>query len=1599
MDKTSFMGKFIFCFLVWGGVVVCASLPLPAQIPTQSPQILRGNGPFSGRAKSLVAHNQQLFAIVTDAETYTVSGQSGSNVIAQSGIYRSADNGATWSVVSSFPVPTLASALFSHNGTLFVLTSSVGLLLYQSRDDGASWSVIPSGIISAVTHLVSFGDTLFARTGLETRISAMVMSVDSGRSWSLVSSPGSIGSVVASRSRSAAAQGRSLLFGGSPNGLLRSADRGISWPIVPTTPAISNVVVFDVATKANDELFLATSQGVFTSNNDGQTWRSFNTGLEAKTARSFALQGEILFAATNDGLYANSGTSWQKVSLSGVNSGAESYDIAVVNNEKILSLYLGAQNGVFLADISTSGSVSAWEQINRGLPSTRIEQGGLALSGKTFLAASPILSAFRAIDGTTWTPASTGLPVSTATLRVAASQTSAVAVITNARAVFASSDAAATWRTASIGIGNDEISSLGNTSGGTQSAERFLLGTQGGSIFRANDNAALVWSKILSNPLEGLGVGINGFLQSTNSIYCATNEGLLTSNDAASSWSRVAPAIFPHIPVRSLAASHRFLLAGTNEGVYRSLDGGRFWQAPQPSANIGTVLSLVIKNGLLYAGTEKNGVFRSTDNGVSWQKLDFANGSLAVSTATSMVVDSTKLMIGTPNGIYEYRLPSPFEFPIITSFQPSDSAIAGLTDIVLAVNGANFSTTASVVFAGQVLAQQFASATQILVRVPVALLQTIGTVRVEVVNSPMARTSASFRVVALPQDFPRLTVSGNTRLEAFSTFVTQTSTVQRYTLSGTNVRDSVLLQAPQGFDLSADSGRTWNAARLAFTASGGFFTRDIFVRFRPLTSQTVSGVISHSVGGIVLQSLVIVGSPRSLQLEISPNGTLTFGSTQVGRTLKQSVSLVNTNPVSITIATIFTGVNAADFSASVQQIVIPPSGRATVDVIFSPQGRGEREAIINFSGLASGQISLRGRGLQAVFTFSTAEIQFSTAAFVGQSLRLPAENVRITNEGDVSDVVTGFRITDESSLGVAFRVRNFPPVRLEPGNSVPVTVEFTPEAEGLSRNSMRIQTEDTYTSSATVLLRGRAQALLPPSLTAPRNGGAVQGSAALLQWQAALLATHYEVAMEASSNSPRLLSRVIATTALTNTSVEILSSQAYYWTVRSLAVSGSDTLARSTWQNLQFFSSGMESRISVPPLLDFGFVTQEQVESPPRGQPLTVASGVWRILDVGIVQENNLADADFRAFRVLNRETLLNSGAVIRPSAESYTISLAFRPPQPRQRPYSALAELRVQNEATGEIRVLPFQLRAQSSQCPQIGAASIGNQGCPETILLLQILPQKTVFAPGDDIRLQIHLVGASNLPPNLERFMRQLRLTLDVQNITLLSFSNRLSAGTAVAGDTSVRVVSFASAVGSASPSSSLLSNTDGKIRLDLLRPSNALQNVVLGELTGKAVIGLRGLGATAEESVTSARISIANVQWLSDTREALDSGQVIVWGGERGVPISLQRVEVTVNTCQTTQGSLLLTATLPVNIKSLAPNPVQDETTITFTLQERGWTEMELINGFGQAIKKIFAAEMLPGEYTVRCSVSDLPSGSYFLLLRTPFETVQQRMGVIR
>jgi hypothetical protein len=165
-----------------------------------------------------------------------------------------------------------------------------------------------------------------------------------------------------------------------------------------------------------------------------------------------------------------------------------------------------------------------------------------------------------------------------------------------------------------------------------------------------------------------------------------------------------------------------------------------------------------------------------------------------LSCVTSLFADRTRLVIGASNGIYEYALPPMEEFPIITSLQPSDSTFVGLGDVLLVINGQNFASTAQVNFDGQPITPQSQSAKRITVLLPTKVLQNVGIKILEVINSPTARIATTFRIVPLPQDFPQVRVTGE--LVPFAAFVTQISASQQYTLTASNIRDSLVIQTP-----------------------------------------------------------------------------------------------------------------------------------------------------------------------------------------------------------------------------------------------------------------------------------------------------------------------------------------------------------------------------------------------------------------------------------------------------------------------------------------------------------------------------------------------------------------------------------------------------------------------------------------------------------------------------------------------------------------------------------------------------------------------------------------------------------------------------------
>ncbi|MBP6672319.1 MAG: T9SS type A sorting domain-containing protein, partial [Bacteroidetes bacterium] len=90
------------------------------------------------------------------------------------------------------------------------------------------------------------------------------------------------------------------------------------------------------------------------------------------------------------------------------------------------------------------------------------------------------------------------------------------------------------------------------------------------------------------------------------------------------------------------------------------------------------------------------------------------------------------------------------------------------------------------------------------------------------------------------------------------------SGTQQYTVTGTGLTDNVIVTPPANFDVSSDSGATWNSSSspLSLAVSGGSISGQpvkIFVRLNASAAGTVSGVITHTSVGATSSDIAVNG--------------------------------------------------------------------------------------------------------------------------------------------------------------------------------------------------------------------------------------------------------------------------------------------------------------------------------------------------------------------------------------------------------------------------------------------------------------------------------------------------------------------------------------------------------------------------------------------------------------------------------------------------------------------------------------------------------------------------------------------------------------------
>lgn len=236
---------------------------------------------LSPRVSVVAASGDTIFA-ATWVQTSTSSQRSPA-------LYRSLNNGQSWSRVREYLTANLVDDIMMDGGEVFV---SVEGSLSRSTDNGVSWISADAGITaSKINTVASSKGVLFAGTN-----GGLYRSTNRGTSWKKigVASGGSndVLSVVVVED--------TILAGTSGGGICRSTDGGLTWTRKDyVTSSIPTMLRAGSAILASTGGF-----GVLRSIDNGASWQPYNDGLSRIGPVGLALQGGYIFAGFESGSLA-----------------------------------------------------------------------------------------------------------------------------------------------------------------------------------------------------------------------------------------------------------------------------------------------------------------------------------------------------------------------------------------------------------------------------------------------------------------------------------------------------------------------------------------------------------------------------------------------------------------------------------------------------------------------------------------------------------------------------------------------------------------------------------------------------------------------------------------------------------------------------------------------------------------------------------------------------------------------------------------------------------------------------------------------------------------------------------------------------------------------------------------------------------------------------------------------------------------------------------------------------------------------------------------------------------------------------------------------
>ncbi|HTZ83678.1 MAG TPA: choice-of-anchor D domain-containing protein [Candidatus Acidoferrales bacterium] len=218
----------------------------------------------------------------------------------------------------------------------------------------------------------------------------------------------------------------------------------------------------------------------------------------------------------------------------------------------------------------------------------------------------------------------------------------------------------------------------------------------------------------------------------------------------------------------------------------------------------------------------------------------------------------------------------------------------------------------------------------------------------------------------------------------------------------------------------------------------------------PQSSSTPFSIrVSIVTAFLLIAGFLPLQARSGQQLQSNPSN-IRFGSVAIAQSQSQSAVLTNSGQTSVTISAITP--NGAGFSVSGLNLpaVLAAGQTATITVTFAPTRTGWINGSVTVTSTASNstlEMGLRGIGTSgSALTAAPSSVSFGQVNMGSNS----SLSLLLTNSGSSSETLTAFQVVG-SSFGVSGPTL---PITLNKGQSLTLSVTFTPQSTGLLNGSV-----------------------------------------------------------------------------------------------------------------------------------------------------------------------------------------------------------------------------------------------------------------------------------------------------------------------------------------------------------------------------------------------------------------------------------------------------------------------------------------------------------------------------------------------------------------